>query len=321
MHATVLGLYAQEPGGGSMRSFLALAIAALALAIAPASARAQEASWRIITQAGNVWVQTPPDAPRVAVSNRSLPRGAVITTGADSQATLVNGRQRIEMSANSRMTVPGMRNGFERILQDMGSIVFDVDHRDTPHFTVDTPRLAAIVKGTRFTITVNDNLDSIAVESGLVEVHSRRGDDVENVATGEMAFVDNAAPTDLVLIAGLRGVDGARRGATAGAAPAGAAAIQPSGSPARSSGQAATGEQALGPGAPQVVTADMSAMAREAFGSNIAPSEAREQRGFLMFLGKFFGICIALGLGAFFIVEWTRSKPAEAGDQRRRFQR
>ena len=51
-----------------------------------------------------------------------------------------------------------------------GSIVLTVAKRNYVHFEVDTPYLAAVVRGTRFRVTVNKDAASVNVLRGQVEV-------------------------------------------------------------------------------------------------------------------------------------------------------
>ena len=41
------------------------------------------------------------------------------------------------------------------IVQQAGSILLEVEKRNVKHFEVETPYLAAVVKGTQFRVTVN----------------------------------------------------------------------------------------------------------------------------------------------------------------------
>jgi hypothetical protein len=51
-------------------------------------------------------------------------------------------------------------------------ISFRVDRRNVPHFEVTTPFLAAIVKGTKFEVSVHDDHADVNVSEGKVEVRS-----------------------------------------------------------------------------------------------------------------------------------------------------
>ena len=191
-----------------MNKTLLLALAALfaALCWAPQTAYAQDGAWRLLARDGAVWLRQSGAAAREAQLNEALLAGTTVTTGADSSATIGNGAQRIVMSANSRMTLPrDDRSGMTRVLQDLGAILFQVDHRESQHFRVETPLLAAIVKGTTFTVTVDGQTDSVAVASGLVEVRANEGGAEQDVASGQLVRVSAGAPSELVLASGSAG--------------------------------------------------------------------------------------------------------------------
>lgn len=137
-----------------------------------------------------------------AMVNQSLRAGTAVTTGAESRATLQNGAQRIVMTPNSRMTIaPDSNDGMTRILQDLGSLLFQVDRREAQHFRVETPLLAAVVKGTTFTVSTGLEQDMVHVSQGLVEVRANEGDAVNDVAAGITARIARGAPSAIAMTA------------------------------------------------------------------------------------------------------------------------
>ena len=158
--------------------------AALSLIATLASA----AEWRLVDMTGQVRIAVPGGAPAAGRLNQTLPIGSSVTTAGGGRATLDNGEQRIVVAPNSRLTVQPEAGGFTRIAQDLGAAMFKVDKRAAPHFRVDTPLLAAIVKGTTFTVMVEGTSDAVSVAEGLVEVRSNLnagiGSDVGAGATG-----------------------------------------------------------------------------------------------------------------------------------------
>ena len=146
------------------------------------------AEWRIVDISGPVRVAIPGSAPSEGRQNQTVPTGTSVTTAGGGRATLDNGEQRIVVGPNSRLTVQPDAGGFKRIAQDLGAAMFKVDKKAAPHFRVETPLLAAIVKGTTFTVMVEGASDAVSVAEGLVEVRSNLnatvGSDVAAGATG-----------------------------------------------------------------------------------------------------------------------------------------
>ncbi|MGD9966047.1 MAG: FecR domain-containing protein [Hyphomonadaceae bacterium] len=179
---------------------IALATVWLGFALAPSLAYAQDTAWRVTSFSGVVRVREPGRAPHDAGLNERLRPGTTVTTGAASAATIENNAQRMTMSANSRMTIArSSAPGMTRILQNLGSILFQVDRRRVQHFQVDTPRLAAVVKGTTFTVTVNSRFERVDVAQGLVEVRANDGGATRDVAAGHSVSVADSAPRELVM--------------------------------------------------------------------------------------------------------------------------
>jgi hypothetical protein len=180
-----------------MQKFFALvcafALGAATVVVTPVSA--QQVGWRVTAREGVVRVREPGQDLSDAVLNQRLRPGTTLTTGADSRVTVENGAQRIVMTPNSRMTIAAISDdGMTRILQDLGSLLFQVDRRQAQHFRVETPLLAAVVKGTTFTVSVGPQHDMVHVSQGLVEVRANEGGAVSDVAAGVTARVARTAP-------------------------------------------------------------------------------------------------------------------------------
>jgi hypothetical protein len=155
---------------------------------------ASAAEWRLVDIAGPVRVAVLGGAPAAGAKGQALPTGTSVTTAAGGRATLDNGEQHIVVGPNSRLTVQPDQGGFTRIAQDLGAAMFKVDKKNVPHFRVDTPLLAAIVKGTTFTVMVEGTSDAVSVAEGLVEVRSNQNGMVGDVAAGATGTVLRDAP-------------------------------------------------------------------------------------------------------------------------------
>jgi ferric-dicitrate binding protein FerR (iron transport regulator) len=65
--------------------------------------------------------------------------------------------------------------GVTQIIQQIGRAMFNIQRRATPHFGVRTPHLATVVRGTVFTVTVDEDGCRVAVTEGRVEVATHDG--------------------------------------------------------------------------------------------------------------------------------------------------
>src|SRR3954468_11227428 len=122
------------------------------------------ADWRLVEMSGQVRIAAPGAEPAAGRQGQALPIGSSVTTFQGGRAVLDNGLQHIVVGPNSRMTLaPEQTSGMARVVQDLGAILFQVDKKDKPHFRVETPLLAAVVKGTTFTVEVNALADTVNV--------------------------------------------------------------------------------------------------------------------------------------------------------------
>ncbi|HQT53278.1 MAG TPA: FecR family protein, partial [Phenylobacterium sp.] len=162
--------------------------------LAFAAGSAQAAAWRLVEVNGTVRITVPGAEAAPARLNQTVPTGSSITTTLGARASLDNGLQQIVVGPNSRMTVAPDAGGFTRVMQDLGAVMFKVDKQKSPHFRVDTPLLAAIVKGTTFTVVVGPMSDAVNVAEGLVEVRSNGSDLGSDVGAGSSGAVSRDAP-------------------------------------------------------------------------------------------------------------------------------
>ena len=79
--------------------------------------------------------------------------------------------------------------GLMQIFEQLGNVVFSVKKNKAPHFGVSTPYLAAVVKGTTFSVTVDASGASVQVVEGAVEVATNDGGARDLVLPGSIAQV------------------------------------------------------------------------------------------------------------------------------------
>ena len=101
----------------------------------------------------------------------------------------MRGEETILVSPNSVIGLPAeKKDGLSTtIVQQAGSILLEVEKRNVKHFEVETPYLAAVVKGTQFRVTVNAASTSVDVIRGQVEVADFRSGQIAQVMPGQVA--------------------------------------------------------------------------------------------------------------------------------------
>lgn len=147
--------------------------------------------WQIAQSMGPVWFGAN-QAQLVSLgSNTDVPGGMLVVTGEGGRAMLVRGEQTMLIGANTVVTVPDADEaGITTILQRAGEVTFDVDRQKVQHFAVETPYLAAVVKGTMFKVRVDGSTADVAVDRGLVEVSDLVTGEKVDTAPGQRASVD-----------------------------------------------------------------------------------------------------------------------------------
>ena len=177
---------------------LALAFVPLfCLVASPAGAAGNSPDKWIVTQlSGDARVVHPGAQPASLKVNNLLTPGDTLLTGPNGRATLVHGADYIVLAPRSELRLPTapQPTGFTRVVQTLGTLLFKVKHTGIPHFTVDTPMLAAVVKGTTFTVVVDGDRSAVQVIEGKVEVTALDGGMNRMVEGGRTIFVNRNNP-------------------------------------------------------------------------------------------------------------------------------
>jgi len=148
--------------------------------------------WRISKSSGEVSMMTEGFQPVALTTGMNLQPGSSIRTGQNGRVLLMRGNETVLISANSAISFPksSAPNGMSTtILQQAGSILLEVEKRAINHFEVETPHLSAVVKGTRFHVTMSDNETRVGVFRGQVEVTEFKSGQHALVNAGQNATV------------------------------------------------------------------------------------------------------------------------------------
>ncbi|TBW41332.1 hypothetical protein EYW49_00995 [Siculibacillus lacustris] len=147
------------------------------------------ADWLAERLSGEVWMVAPGLQPVRVSAGTIVPEGYTVATGAGSRVRLVAGGTVITVQPGSTTRIGARRSflaGEETIvLQQSGKIDYDVEHRDAPHFTVETPYVAVVVKGTQFSVAADRRTTAVAVGRGLVGVREYKTGANADVAPGQ----------------------------------------------------------------------------------------------------------------------------------------
>ena len=171
------------------RKLTRLVLGAL-LTTSSAQAMAQSAGWVVSEVRGPVTIVSA-QGRAGATRGMAIQPGDTIVTGSGARAVLVHSKDFVTVSSNSRIRIPAeaRESSITRFFQELGNAIFNVEKRNAPHFSVDTPYLAAVVKGTVFSVTVGADRSALQVTEGVVEVSTMDGGARELIRPGSIAMI------------------------------------------------------------------------------------------------------------------------------------
>jgi len=165
-------------------------------------ASAQDTAWRVGKSSGEVVISGANGAQQTSLSSETaLAPGDYVRTGQTGRVLLVRGDESMLVSPNSVIQIPKEnRDGMSTtIVQRAGTILFEVEKRNVKHFQVDTPYLAAVVKGTQFEVSVERAEARVDVRRGQVEVRDYKSGQYALVNPEQTAKVAAQGPSGLAL--------------------------------------------------------------------------------------------------------------------------
>jgi len=182
------------------RVLVAAGLLALLQALSPNLAVAEDNIWQVSKVSGEAWIAGA-GVQQVSLGQATtLKPGDTIRTGRNGRVLLVRGAESMLISANSQVAVPTTSgSGRSTILQQAGSILLDVEKKNVQHFEVETPFLAAVVKGTQFRVTVTSGSAKVDVQRGQVQVSDFRSGQFVLVQPGQAASVAGTGAAGLRL--------------------------------------------------------------------------------------------------------------------------
>ncbi|MCT4654937.1 MAG: FecR family protein [Cohaesibacter sp.] len=165
----------------------------LFLTLVPSSA--QEASdWLIKKVSGDAWITTLEEQTIEVRKGMYFKPGQTLKTASRSRVLLSRNKERLQVGADTIIRLPSaevVEPGKTIIKQRRGKIDLLISRKDRKHFSVETPYLAAVVKGTRFSVSVVDQRAVVRVYEGLVGVNSLISDEKNDIRPGQSVSLGN----------------------------------------------------------------------------------------------------------------------------------
>ena len=151
------------------------------------------AEWQVVRVTGLVWVVAVGMEPAQATPGMILPDNATVATTSRARAMLRHGEDILNLGPSTHIAPQTRRvRGLTTVLMRQGELEADIERRARPHFSVQTPFLAAVVKGTRFTVAVSERGAEVSVASGRVEVADLGAGQAVEITNGQRAVTATA---------------------------------------------------------------------------------------------------------------------------------
>ena len=171
----------------------------LTLLAMPISLNAMPWGWLVQKSSGKANYQTAQLPLSPLRKGQVVNRGDTVRTGANGKVLLVRNAESVFIGPYSIATIaslatPGMRT---TVLLHKGQVDLTVRTKTRPHFSVETPYLVAVVKGTKFKVTASPSRSEVTVSEGRVRVKSLRTGKFVDVDAGQRAVVDRSGALTL----------------------------------------------------------------------------------------------------------------------------
>jgi hypothetical protein len=118
-----------------------------------------------------------------------------IRTESSGRVELSRGEEIISLGGNTEIVInQADAQRMTRIVQVWGTVSVEAEKRNVQHFSVQTPVLAALVKGTQFTVTYRNGVTRVAVDEGVVEVLDLATNSSVDLRPGQSAAASQMRP-------------------------------------------------------------------------------------------------------------------------------
>jgi len=130
-----------------------------------------------------------------------VPDDRIVRTMAAGYVTLTRGAETLDLGPNTQIQIldKAGKKPFTTVKQYFGSVSVEAEVRNVQHFAVDTPFLAAVVKGTRFTVVSGKTNSMVTVRRGHVAVENNTNKSHVLLSVGQSATVDGVKTNSIIV--------------------------------------------------------------------------------------------------------------------------
>lgn len=166
-----------------------LRLASVVLGGLSGPALAEEDGWRVARISGEAWVTRAGNPPSKLAPEATIAEGDTVQTSRNGRLQLLRGAETVLVAPNTVVQITEGEGSRTIVRQRAGSVTVEAEKKNIEHFEVRTPMLAAVVKGTQFTVTLQGGKASVAVSRGQVDVTSLKSGQSVLVLPGQRASV------------------------------------------------------------------------------------------------------------------------------------
>lgn len=130
-----------------------------------------------------------------------VPDSRVVRTLASGHVDFMRGQETVALGPDTQIQIfdkPGTKP-FTTVKEYFGAVSVEAEVENVQHFAVDTPYLAAVVKGTKFVVISGKDGASVTVHRGHVAVDDKASHRHVTIAVGETASVSSGSPGTLTV--------------------------------------------------------------------------------------------------------------------------
>ena len=134
-----------------------------------------------------------------------VPDTRVIRTTVSGHAEFTRGGETIDLEPNTQIQIfdkAHHEKPYTTIVQQFGTVSVEAQVQNVQHFAVDTPFLAAVVKGTRFVVSSGKTGGSVKVNRGHVEVTDKLNKTHVLLSVGQSAVIDKLKTAGSLVVEG-----------------------------------------------------------------------------------------------------------------------
>jgi len=173
-----------------MRHIFVSIVFGITLLTAPMVSHSGPWGWLVQKTTGNAVYSSNGTAQLAVQKGLVFDRGTTVQTGDNGRVLLARNEESVFIGPHTVASIAAASTNMKTtVTLQKGQASFVVRKRSQKHFSVDTPFLAAVVKGTKFDVTVGASSAEVSVKEGIVEVRALKSGRTADVLAGQKAVV------------------------------------------------------------------------------------------------------------------------------------